>query len=428
MTSVSHYRGHLFADLRGYTAFIEKAGNAAGADLVRRFRQLVRDEVGGHSGAEVKTEGDAIYVVFPSASTAVMCGLALIEAAKAATADDPTLPIRMGIGVHAGEAVEMPEGGYIGSAVNLAARVCAVAEEGQVWVTGTVRGIAQASAPVSFHSKGRRRLKGIDEPVDLYQVLPAGTVVPAQRRVARRTALGAAGILGIGALVLVLLFLAMPRGNLSGASPSTVPPTSATLRIGELEIGEYVTDTFSPPLTLAITDPGWALTAQRAASMELLHEADPRGRLAIARLTGVHSDPCNPEGNYPIETGASPEDLIAALREVAFLEDRQTEFLEIGEEEPIQIDRKPGLRVDLTISNGVFAACDPGGNDVALFPLGSESFGALPGDRLRIEAVPVNGRIVTFISATDLGSEPPETQVADFRELADSVVDGVRFQ
>ena len=67
MTTVSHFRGHLFADLRGYTAFIEKNGNAAGAELVRRFRQLIRDEVGQHSGAEVKSEGDAVYVVFPSA-------------------------------------------------------------------------------------------------------------------------------------------------------------------------------------------------------------------------------------------------------------------------------------------------------------------------------------------------------------------------
>ena len=81
MTAVSHFRGHLFADLRGSTAFTQKAGNAAGAELVKRFRQMVRDEVGQHQGAEVKTEGDAIYVVFPSASMAVMCGLALVDKA-----------------------------------------------------------------------------------------------------------------------------------------------------------------------------------------------------------------------------------------------------------------------------------------------------------------------------------------------------------
>ena len=103
MSAVSHFRGHLFADLRGSTAFTQRAGNAAGAELVKRFRQMVRDEVGQHQGAEVKTEGDAIYVVFPSASMAVMCGLALVDKAENATADHPDLPIHMGVGIHAGD-------------------------------------------------------------------------------------------------------------------------------------------------------------------------------------------------------------------------------------------------------------------------------------------------------------------------------------
>src|SRR4051795_8232099 len=90
--SVSHFRGHLFADLRGSTAFTEKAGNAAGADLVRRFRQLVREVVGDHSGAEVKSEGDAVYVVFPSASTAVMCGLSIVARAAAESDANPDAP------------------------------------------------------------------------------------------------------------------------------------------------------------------------------------------------------------------------------------------------------------------------------------------------------------------------------------------------
>ena len=49
--------GFLFADLRGYTAFVERQGDAAAADLLHDYRQLVREVVAKFGGAEIKTEG-----------------------------------------------------------------------------------------------------------------------------------------------------------------------------------------------------------------------------------------------------------------------------------------------------------------------------------------------------------------------------------
>src|SRR3954471_20537814 len=221
MSGASHFRGHLFADLRGSTAFTERAGNAAGAELVRRFREMIRNEVGGHEGAVVKSEGDSVYVVFPSASTAVMCGLAIVERATEATAEDPEMPMHVGIGVHAGEAIEVPEGGYIGTAVNLAARVCGVADAGEVLVTATVRGIAQASIPVTFASRGRRRLKGISEPVELYRVVPQGVVVRSPRRVSRAALAAAAasfGVVVVAAVALAIVVAPSPPAATAGAT------------------------------------------------------------------------------------------------------------------------------------------------------------------------------------------------------------------
>ena len=51
--------------------------------LLDAYRRLVRDVVRRSGGAEIKTEGDSFYVVFPSASDAVRCGLALVAAAAA---------------------------------------------------------------------------------------------------------------------------------------------------------------------------------------------------------------------------------------------------------------------------------------------------------------------------------------------------------
>jgi class 3 adenylate cyclase len=107
------YRGFLFSDLRGFTAFAERYGNTAAAAKVSRFLDIARSAIARHEGAEIKTEGDAIHAVFPSASGAVLCGLEIADAPAELNAEEPQRPLGMGVGVHAGEAVETADG-YIG--------------------------------------------------------------------------------------------------------------------------------------------------------------------------------------------------------------------------------------------------------------------------------------------------------------------------
>ncbi len=142
-------RGFLFSDLRGYTAFVEENGAEAATDLLARYRRIVRAAIASHRGAEIRTEGDGFYVVFPSISGAVTCGLEVMAAAAADTSG-PTLTI--GIGIHAGEAVESSEG-YVGSAVNVAARLCALAGPGEILVSDTVRALTRSVLDVTFVSR-----------------------------------------------------------------------------------------------------------------------------------------------------------------------------------------------------------------------------------------------------------------------------------
>jgi branched-chain amino acid transport system substrate-binding protein len=164
-------RGFLFADLRGYTEFVERHGAVTAAELLERYRELVRGRVGLFGGAEIRTEGDSFYVVFESVSQAVRCGLAVVEAAADASAARPDRPIRVGVGIHAGETVETPDG-YVGTPVNIAARLCALAGAGEVLVSDTVRALTQTVLPVRFESRGRKQLKGVAEPVAAYSVDP----------------------------------------------------------------------------------------------------------------------------------------------------------------------------------------------------------------------------------------------------------------
>ena len=163
-------RGFLFADLRGYTDFVESHGASAAASLLTRYCDLARKAIGHFGGAEIKTEGDSFYVVFNSVSNAVRCGLELTADARASTAEHPNEPIRVGVGVHAGETVEL-EDGYVGSAVNIAARICSQAGAGEVVVSETVRALTRTVLPVRFTSRGRRDLKGIAEPIELFAVV-----------------------------------------------------------------------------------------------------------------------------------------------------------------------------------------------------------------------------------------------------------------
>src|SRR5579859_1433127 len=108
--------GFLFTDLRGYTRFIDEHGDAAAANLVRDYRAIVREAIARHDGKEISTEGDSFFLVFESVSSSVRCAVDILGAAGT---HDP--PIRLGAGVHAGEAAD-GDVGYVAAPINVAAR------------------------------------------------------------------------------------------------------------------------------------------------------------------------------------------------------------------------------------------------------------------------------------------------------------------
>jgi tetratricopeptide (TPR) repeat protein len=103
----------------------------------------------------------------------------------------PTLPLGVGIGIDAGEAIPV-EGGYRGAALNLAARLCSLAGPGEVLVSETVTGLARKIAGLQYTDRGAVQLKGFDSPVHVQEVRrsagPVTEVDPAQRPVAQSDA------------------------------------------------------------------------------------------------------------------------------------------------------------------------------------------------------------------------------------------------
>jgi class 3 adenylate cyclase/tRNA A-37 threonylcarbamoyl transferase component Bud32 len=232
--AASPTRGFLFSDLRGYTAYVEAHGDEEAAVLLDRYRRMVRAVVAQTAGSEVRTEGDSFYVLFPSASKAITAALAIVAEAEKRNRGDPGHQISVGIGVHAGETAETAEG-PVGSAVNVAARICSVAGAGEVWVSETVRGLTRTRlADVAYLAKGSHQLKGVAEPMTLYQVLPKDRAPtgapsasgPTRVRGARRRGRALAAAAGTAAIALALLGVSVvlaPSGDRPGASPSTAP-------------------------------------------------------------------------------------------------------------------------------------------------------------------------------------------------------------
>ena len=84
-------------------------------------------------------------MVFASVSNAVEAGLGIVEPADRISMEQPARPVRVGVGIHAGE-VEDSDEGIVSSAVNIAARICALAEAGDVLVSDTVRSLTRATS------------------------------------------------------------------------------------------------------------------------------------------------------------------------------------------------------------------------------------------------------------------------------------------
>jgi class 3 adenylate cyclase len=127
-------RTFLIADIRGYSTFTRERGDDDAARLATRFAELARDSVEARGGRVIELRGDEALAVFDSTPQAVRAATEFQQACREATTTDPDLPLPVGVGIDAGEAVAV-EDGYRGRALNLAARLCSRAAGGQVLIT-----------------------------------------------------------------------------------------------------------------------------------------------------------------------------------------------------------------------------------------------------------------------------------------------------
>src|SRR5262245_43694510 len=160
----------LAADVAGYSRLVGADEEGTLAQWKAHFRELVEPKIAEHHGRIVRIVGDGLLVEFVSVIAAVKCAVELQHAMGERNADVPPekrIELRMGINV--GDVI-IDGADMWGDAVNVAARLEALAEPGGICISGRVQEDVQGKLDITFEDMGEQQLKNIARPVRVYRV------------------------------------------------------------------------------------------------------------------------------------------------------------------------------------------------------------------------------------------------------------------
>ena len=175
----------MFLDIRNFTTFCEHRSPAEVVAFLNQLFGFMIEEVNAHQGIVNKFLGDGFMAVFGAplsdgrdSKNAVEASRAILAKLEALTQSGALPPTRIGIGLHAGEAVtgtvgspERKEYTVIGDVVNLASRIEALNKElgGQLLCSSTVYDQLPAGM-LTGTPRGPMKVKGREEPVQIIQL------------------------------------------------------------------------------------------------------------------------------------------------------------------------------------------------------------------------------------------------------------------
>ena len=170
------YITFLFTDLKGSTALYDHIGDPQAYFLVRQHFDTLGNAVNHHSGAIVKTIGDAVMAAFMTPLDAVRAALEMlheIEAFNQNISDKLVLKV----GIHTGHSIVVTLNDrldYFGQTVNIASRVQGLADAGEIYMSEdvyTFPGVQEAIAHSTITPE-QVAVKGVSEKIQVYKISP----------------------------------------------------------------------------------------------------------------------------------------------------------------------------------------------------------------------------------------------------------------
>ena len=153
----------LFTDIVDSTRRAAELGDSAWRLLLNQHDALAERQIERHGGRLVKTTGDGVLATFDGPARSVRCARAISNGAQA-------LGMEIRAGVHTGE-VERRGDDIAGIGVNIAARIEAMAQPGEVLVSRTVTDLV-AGSDLEFENRGEHDLKGVPGRWQVFAAMP----------------------------------------------------------------------------------------------------------------------------------------------------------------------------------------------------------------------------------------------------------------
>jgi TolB-like protein/class 3 adenylate cyclase len=157
------------ADVAGYSALMGR-DEVVTLRTLTAYRVIIDRLIASHRGRIFNTAGDSLVADFASAVDAVQCAVTVQDAIAKENADRPAgEQMRFRIGVHVGDIMVQGDN-LFGDAVNVAARLEALAEPGGICISGIVRDYIGTKLPLSFSDLGEQQVKNIAQPIKAYRI------------------------------------------------------------------------------------------------------------------------------------------------------------------------------------------------------------------------------------------------------------------
>lgn len=160
----------LAADVVGYSRLMAADESATHARFKAMRSDLIEPAVGTHGGRVVKLMGDGMLIEFPSVVGAVDCAVSIQRNLQAREQDLPEDErIHLRIGINLGDIIHDDDDIY-GDGVNVAARLEALAEPGDILISGSVHEHLRGKTALAFEAMGQHRVKNLPESLTVYRV------------------------------------------------------------------------------------------------------------------------------------------------------------------------------------------------------------------------------------------------------------------
>lgn len=159
----------LTGDVVGYSRMMGADEEGTLAQLNTHRREFLEPKIAEHRGRIVKRTGDGILIEFASAVNATQCA---VEIQRGMVERNAPIPkderIELRIGIHIGDVI-IEDGDIFGDGVNIAARLEAIAQPGEICISDDAYRQIRGKLDDDFHDAGEQELKNIARPVRVYR-------------------------------------------------------------------------------------------------------------------------------------------------------------------------------------------------------------------------------------------------------------------